>query len=502
MKKVFTFLILFTFVMYPLLPAGALTISYYEDIPEKFNKNNIISDFDLQDYNSMSIEQIRDFLTEKGGALAGYIDPRVQMPAYWIIWQVAQEYKMNPKFILTMLQKEQSLVTDTSPSQNQYDWAVGYSCYGGVCLDKFKGFSAQVNAMAGKIMNDYITDLNVKGRHLSNFYCTFTKWCIGHPKETQDYQLIIPENKVTAALYTYNPYQGGTRVDGYKIGANYNFWKIWNNWFEIEKVFRPSGTLLKTASEDTVYLVQNGQKRPFANYSAFITRYKPSDILVVSAKELGQYEEGSVIKFAQYSLLQDSADNIYLLADDSLRKIASSEVFRTLGFNPEEVEEVNDEDLSYLSIGQEITIDSAYPTGALIQDASTGGVYYVESGVKYPLYSKEMIKINYPDQTVISAHPEELEKYPKGEPVKFKDGSLIKSVDGDLVYFISEGKKLPIIDEEAFISRGYDWTKIIETNQKAVDLHPTGQGLEELDLTDILDDEEAVEVEEVALQTN
>jgi hypothetical protein len=463
------------------IPASPLLalVTFYETNPE-FNPNNIVSDIALTDYNSMTREQIRDFVINKGGTLGTYVDPVRGMPAYWIIWEVAQEFRINPKFVLAMLQKEQSLVTDPEPSDNQYNWAVGYSCYGGICLDKYKGFGAQLRAMANKFMNDYLVDLNTLGKHQKNFYCSFTKWCVGVAKETQDEQLITPENKVTAALYTYNPYRGGTSIDGYRVGANYNFWKIWNGWFAKES-FRPNGALLKAKGDSKVYLIQNGQKRPFATWSSFITRFDPSKIVEVEPAELGAYEIGTEIKFPQYSLLENSSGDIYLLIDDSLRHIDSIEVFRTLGFNPEEVERVADVDLAGLTIGQPITLKSAYPTGALIQDASSGGVYYVQFGVKYPIISPEILKNNYPNQTILSAHGDELDKYPKGEAVNFKDGTLIKSKDSDIVYVVSDGKKLPIADEKSFISRGYKWTDIITTSQRAVDLHPSGETLEFID---------------------
>ena len=226
-QKIISAINVFSLLGLIFLPLSSLAqqISFYETNPD-FNPNNIITDNDVMDYNSMTIEQIRDFISQQGGTLGAYLDPASNMPAYWLIWQAAQEFRINPKFILTMLQKEQSLVTDPNPTQNQYDWAVGYSCYGGVCLDKYKGFTNQIRGMANKVMNSYMADLNLKSKHKNNFFCTFTKWCVGDAKQTQDYQLIIPQNKATAALYTYNPYQGGTVVNGYKIGANYNFWKI------------------------------------------------------------------------------------------------------------------------------------------------------------------------------------------------------------------------------------------------------------------------------------
>lgn len=477
-KKKIIILITLSLLLYPLLNARGL-VSFYETNPD-FNPNNIVPESALTDYNSMTIVQIKDFVNSKGGTLGTYIDPEVAIPAYYIIWQASQEFHINPKFLLAMLQKEQGLVTDDEPTQNQYDWATGYSCYGGICLDQYRGFSRQVRATANKFINSYLADLNILGKHKSGFYCTFTKWCIGDPHETQDQQLIIPQNKVTCALYTYNPYRGGTVVDGLKVGANYNFWKIWNDWFTTT-VFRPNGSLLKSSESDTVYLIKDGQKRPFKNFAALITRYDPENIIIVEQAELDEFETGSEIKFTQYSLLKTENGDIYLVDEDSLRHITTMEVFQTLGFNPEEIEDVTTADIADMSIGPEINIYSSYPTGALIQDVITGGIYYVQNGVKYPIFSPEILEVNYPNYLIVKGDTAELDKYPKAEAVKFKDGILIKSEDGDEVYIVSDGKKLPIADETAFTSRGYSWNKIVETTQSAVDIHPTGPILEAIE---------------------
>jgi len=474
-----------------LLPINfTLGVQTYEDNPD-FNANYLIADEDMLDYTSMTIEQIRDFAQEKGGTLDTYIDPQNGMMAYWVIWHTAQEFRISPKFLLTLLQKEQSLVTDDEPTENQYNWATGYSCYGGVCLDKYRGFTEQVRAAAKKF-KEYMDDLSILGKYESHFYCTFTKWCVGALKMTQDSVEVRPQTKATAALYTYNPYRGNTVVDGYRIGANYNFWKIWENWFETSS-FRPNGTLLKSPVSDDVYLIKDNIKRRFTSFTALITRYDPRNIIIVSQEELDEFVEGPEIKFAQYSLLMDPDENIFLLVDDKLRHIVSQEVFRTLGFNPEEYIEVTHEDLIGFEEGEDLTLESSYPTGALIREVETSGVYYVKNGIKYPIYSPEILQINYPNQIILSAHTDELEQYPKGAPVKFAEGTLIKAENDGRVYVVSDGQRLHIKNEASFISRGYQWTNIIETNEQAVNVHPSGPALEALASStpalEIIDDE-------------
>lgn len=455
-----------------LVQGQALPAMLYENNPD-YNPNVIISDSQMSDFSSMNAWDIQQFLLSKGGTLAQYVDPQSNLKAADLIYQTAAIYRINPKFILTLLQKEQALVEDPTPSQNQYDWATGYSCYGGQCNEQYRGFYAQISAAANLFMNRYWSDLNSTN-------CTVTNWCVGQPKTTQDGYIIIPGNKATAALLTYTPYRGGTLTSQGKVGANYNFWKIWHNWFgdSDQITFWPNGTLLKTKTSSTVYVIQDNFRRPIASQAVLKSRYDPKNIITVASSTLFELPQGPTIKFSQYSLIQTPDKNIYLLLDNSKRRIASPEAFRKLGFNPEEVEQADYSDLAYLVDGPDLDTTTQYNLGALIKDPKTGGVYYVISSIKYPIVAPEIIKINFPTLKTKTGTAKQLNGYETGAPVLFKDGTLIKTKASPAVFVVSQGQKYVIPSTEVFKSRGYSNKNIIVTSQKVLDLHPDGGSLE------------------------
>lgn len=421
----------------------------------EFNPNYIISDEELVDYNSMSLSQIQRFIETKGGALAWYVTTDtdgITRPSAEIIWRVAQVYKINPRVLLVTLQKEQSLVADQDPVQAQYDWATGY----GVCdscslndpdIQKYKGFANQVDSTAGW-----------KRWFLDNV--ALLSW-LKQPGQTYfiDSFQITPQNLATASFYTYTPHYNG----------NYNFWKIWQDWFG---KFFPDGTVLKENDGPGIWLIQRGLRRPFMTYSAFVSRYSPEKLISVSQSDLENYEIGTPIKFADYSLLRSPHGTVYLLVGDQKRGFTSSEVFKTIGFNPEEVIDVSWEDLNNYVEGEPITLQSVYPMGALLQDKTTGGVYFVENGIKKPIWAKELLTLYFKNKKITPVSPDELAKYPTGEPVKLKDGELVMSQSSPTVYVISNGERRPIPTEEVFNGLGYKWENIIKTSDKILSLHP------------------------------
>ncbi len=431
-KKVLIFAVIFS-----LTPLPFLSRVYAAE----FSPGFIISDIELRDSTSMDLIDIQSFLNSRPGALKRMhfkdVDG-VSRSAAEIIYRSAITYKINPKYLLVTLQKEQSLLDDPAPSQKQLDWATGYAVCDSCSMDdpdiqKFKGFANQVDYAAGA--NDYYfanaNQFNFKPGGTYNI----------------DGETVNIFNQATANLYIYTPH----------IHGNYNFWKLWNRYFSQKY---PDGSLLQVDGEPGVWLIEYGQKRPFYSKGALISRYDINNVILVDKNALNAYPTGNPIKYAQYSLLKTPDGKIYLLADDKLRHIINMDVFRTIGFNIEEVISMDAGEVSLFKPGEPITLNTAYPAGALLQDNETGGVYFAQNGVKKPVVNKYILEINFPQYNITQVSPEELEKFPRGELVQLKDGILIKSFDSPDVYVTSNGKKIRITSEKSFNSMGYKWTNI------------------------------------------
>ncbi|MBU0649241.1 hypothetical protein KJ969_04060, partial [Patescibacteria group bacterium] len=382
-QKILNIFTIISLILLPMSPALAID----------FNPNYVLSDDDLTDFDSMDAQAIQGFLGRKGGYLASYetedTDGVVRKAAD-IIYRICQTYLINPKFILALIQKEQSLVEDPNPTQKQLDWAAGYSVCDSCTTDdpaiqRWKGFAKQIRSSAMQFMEGYLLDLETVGRTVAGI-------SPGEPTQI-DGQTITPFNNVTAALYTYTPH----------IHGNENMWKIWQRWFT---TLYPDGSLLQVQGEPGIWLIKYDEKRPFLSMAALLSRYDLNKVIQISKTDLDRYETGRAIKFADYSLLRSPRGTIFLLDGDKRRGIDSWETFRTIGFNPDEIIQATWEDVNLYDEGEMITLESVYPQGALLQNKQTGGVYWVQDGKKYPIWSKELMYNNF-QQRYISAVSEE-----------------------------------------------------------------------------------------------
>ena len=250
--------------------------------------------------------------------------------------------------------------------------------------------------------------------------------------------------------------------------------KIWQRYFTQDY---PSGSLLQAKGEDGVWLIQYGMRRPITSKAALLSRFDPNNIIAVDASQLTKYAAGSAIAFPNYALLQSPKGTIYLIVNDQRRGIDSMETFNAIGFNSDEIIPVSAEDLEAYSEGKNITIDSVYPDGHLLQDTSSGGVYFVQDGVKHALISKSLLEVNFAGWRMHPTAPEVLAEYTTGGKVTFPDGTLIKSQDDSAVYVISEGQRRPITSGDVFEAMGWKWEQIVVTDKKVIDLHPLGEAI-------------------------
>jgi len=159
-----------------------------------YSPDTLISDANFRASDSMSVEQIQTFLEQQPGTLATYraadhngvVKTTAQMVA-----EAAAGWGVSPKVILVSLQKEQSLLSKKSPSQNAYDWALGCGKADSRTFYQYKGFGNQIWWGAQKLNKNA------------------GPWKPGI-EMTIDGNLVRPSNSSTYSLYKYTPHLRGT----------------------------------------------------------------------------------------------------------------------------------------------------------------------------------------------------------------------------------------------------------------------------------------------------
>lgn len=226
-----------------------------------FDPGHLISDEVFLNSNSMSTEGIQSFLdtivpecfsssipclkdfildipateADERGICEAIAEDKGVSAAY-IIKQIADACGINPQVILSHIEKEQGLVSSTSPTSYMYRAAMGYNC-------------ADSHNLCGTLDGGFWNQI-YQGSKQKLWYgnpdSDFNYFKIGeenrikyHPNEACGRETVIIKNRATASLYYYTPYVPNSAAIRSRSGlgddcssyGNRNFFNFFNEWF-------------------------------------------------------------------------------------------------------------------------------------------------------------------------------------------------------------------------------------------------------------------------------
>ncbi len=283
-----------------------------------FRPGNIISDAVMSNYSSMSVTDIQNFLSSKNQCDNRNYDLYLQythnqpnikwhwegepynghfvcmaeerfgdgevigsgMTAAEIIHDAAQRSRINPQALLVLLQKESSLITDKVPNDFDYRKATGYGCPDtAACDSKYYGFKNQVYRAAELFR--HVLD------HNSVYYPAGRNVYVGyHPNSSCGGTTVYIENRATAALYQYTPYQPNSSAlnAGYGTGdvcsayGNRNFYLYFTDWFgSTQAAVDGELVIIPDGEYNLISAVANNRSLGLAGSDAVLTSLDTSD---------------------------------------------------------------------------------------------------------------------------------------------------------------------------------------------------------------------------------
>jgi len=294
-----------------------------------FNPGYIISDAVFYDGGSIDAGTVQTFLNGKvSSCSAGFTclkDYRQATPsmaanslcsayagssgerAADIIAKVGAACNINPKVLLVLLEKEQSLVTMRNPGAGRYAAATGFGCPDTApCDTTFSGFFYQVYYAARQFQNYSVNPTRW------NYQAGRVNSILYNPNAACGRGNVYIQNKATAALYIYTPYQpNGAALgnlygtgDGCSSYGNRNFWRIFSDWFgsPIE-----ASSLLRTPDNASVYLVSGDNKYPISSSAVFAALSPLGKVGYVSQQYLNTLSTGHTVGRS----IRDSSGTIY-----------------------------------------------------------------------------------------------------------------------------------------------------------------------------------------------
>jgi len=458
-----------------------------------FNPGRIIEDSVFTNSVSMSPAQIQSFLNNKvpvcdtwgtqtsefgGGTRAqwgtahGYPPPYVCLRDYvensisaaQIIYNVSQQYQINPQVLIVLLQKEQALVTDTWPLTTQYKTATGYGCPDtAACDSQYYGFTNQVTWSA-KMFRAV----------LNNSPTWYSPYVLGNntiqwnPNASCGSSVVNIQNRSTQALYDYTPYRpnqaalnaGYGTGDGCSAYGNRNFYLYFRDWFG----YNSGPAAFKTTDSSTIYMPITGYR--FAvPYTASMQDY---GISLEAVQTVSQSYVDSIPTPPNTTGLSTSISHIIKSPDDgdedggsvyliSLGKRYKLQVIQQLydfGFT--------DTDISYLPLSYIYSMNDGGPLYNFVK-SPYGNVFKLESQTKKILFEYDTYINQNPTDRITSLSYFLINKIPSGNPITTRP-VLIKTVGNNSVHLYQNNVYYSIPNYDIFSCWGFDGSAGIGLN--------------------------------------
>ncbi len=385
-----------------------------------------------------------------GGSVGGGSKSAAQ-----IIYDVSQACGISPRALIVILQKEQSLVTDTWPWNIQYRSATGYGCPDtAACDSTYYGFFNQVYSAARQFQRYYKQSSSFNHRHGETSFVQY------NPNSGCGGSNIYMETVATAGLYNYTPYQPNSAAlnnlygtgDSCSAYGNRNFWRLFNDWFgstrgdsfTIANTVHPDGSLVKNFGEPEVYLIVAGTRYHVPDIDTFNSHgFSWSQVRMATAPDKQLPISGSTLAFRGGTLVRgDSTPQVY-----SLRcmvtfcvkdHVSSLNVFIAQGMAFMDVYVIAQSRVDSMTSDQTITSTTAHIQDSLVLDTSSGKVYRIDTGSKRWIPSLEVFAANHFFWNRVKTATSSDLALPTGSDVEFPEGALVREHGNPAVYVINQ----------------------------------------------------------------
>ncbi|VXB53320.1 hypothetical protein [Pseudoclavibacter sp. 8L] len=359
-----------------------------------FDPGNLISDENFYNGNAMSAAEVQQFLVSRNTsssstALRNYTQATPSMPATQycsaysgagggesaadIIAKVGQACNFSQKAMLVLLEKEQSLVSMSSPTLGRLAAATGFGCPDTApCDQSYGGFFYQVYNAARQFQN-------YKANPYSFNHIPFaSNNVLYNPNFSCGSSAVYISNYATAGLYNYTPYQPNQAAlnnmygegDGCSAYGNRNFWSMYTDWFGDPKGAVSVPWLVKAEGSSQVYFLSEDVRYPVTASKVADFAYALGAVSTVPASTLDKYSTGADVG----EILAGPDGAPYYIDDGVFRKVRNWTVAADFGYQ-------QGSDLAKITQEQ---LDRFNDGGALekfVQNTS-GQIFFIEGTTK------------------------------------------------------------------------------------------------------------------------
>jgi len=210
--------------------------------------------------------------------------------------------------------------------------------------------------------------------------------------------------------------------------------------FEAGSVLPPKdGTVIRGTTNQAVFLVKDGKIKMFSAYTFAQNKITKKDIITVPDSEIGTYSQSGFVAPLDGSLVKSANDSTVYLVQSSLKQPLLGEIFKNRGLSFKKVAIISSDELNALPMGglatpKELTYFAA--------DSKTGPLYIFKEGSVHSISSFVAKQRGITPDYIFSTSA--INFWIVGIPIPPKDNTIVKGDTDNTVYLVLKGQLRPL----------------------------------------------------------
>jgi len=237
----------------------------------------------------------------------------------------------------------------------------------------------------------------------------------------------------------------------------------------------PSGTIFKYANNPTVYIKEGDIARPITDFTVYQNQIPPGRHIITIPSTV-TFQQGPVVGLRSGTLIRASNNpTVYLMVNGQKRPFSSAKEFTDLSYRFDQVYTINDNNL----VNAIPTTTEAFvrPFGTLFKYPNDPTVYFLNSSrQKIGFTTLDMFRIWAATLRDVITVPTS-ETYPSGTPTPFPNGILVKG-SAATVYFTFNGTLRPFSSQSLFDAMGLQFNQVHTFTDPDIQMHGVGNPME------------------------
>lgn len=263
---------------------------------------------------------------------------------------------------------------------------------------------------------------------------------------------------------------GSKKVDGERLRSVLG---LKSTLFSLDQqgLVHPDGTLLQAGGP--IWLLRDGTLIRVSS-GVLPSAWRGSEVVRVSQRTLDQYSVGHA-GFRTGSLIRSPDRKVWIISDGLRRHIVSGDVLDGLGYDRSVIRNATAGETALHPAGSSVRDASVHPNGTLLK-GSSAAVYLIDNGRRRHIPSANVFASQFRRDEIVTVPDSTVSRYSTGQPVGFRDGTLIRTPDKK-VWIVASAVRRHIPSGAVLNALGYRRDLIRDVRDSEAGLHREGADL-------------------------